>query len=122
MVHDFQSATVRVPTVPRLRPRFTVRGMMILVAVVAMGLAYRQARERWAIFRYRAEYHGHVEEVFRAAADGQGFMYKARPEVEHFDPEPPPLSPYDASSWEPTGCISKADYHARMRRYWESRW
>ena len=93
-----------------------------MVAVVAVGLAYRQARERWSVFRDRAYYHGYVEAVFRAAIDGEGYMYKSHPEIEHFDPEPPPLSPYDNRSWEPPGCISQADYHAKMRRYWESRW
>jgi hypothetical protein len=96
--------------------------MMIVVAVVAVGLAYRQARERWAVFRSRAEYHGYVEEIFRAAGDRHGGMYKSYPELERSDPEPPPLSPYDARSWEPPGCMAQADYHARMRRYWESHW
>jgi hypothetical protein len=94
---------------------------MILVAVVAMGLSYRHARERWAVFRNRAEYHRYVEEFFREACDGHGW-YKSRPEVEYFDPERPPLSPYDARSWEPPGCMAQADYRARMRRYWESQW
>src|SRR4051794_40087404 len=30
--------------------------MMVAVAVIGVGLAYRQSRERWAIFQIRADY------------------------------------------------------------------
>jgi hypothetical protein len=104
------------------RVRFTLRSMMIIVAVAALSLAYLRARDRWAAYRVSAAYHGDVEKIFRLAVDGRGFMYKSHPELESFDPEPPPLSPWDDRAWELPGCLLQADYHARMRAYWESRW
>jgi hypothetical protein len=80
------------------RVRFTIRWVLVAVTVVGVALAYRRARERWAVFRDRAHYHAYVEEISRTAVDARGLWYKAHPEIEHCDPEPPPLSPYDNRS------------------------
>ncbi len=113
------------------RPRFTVRRMMIAVAVVALLVGSEMTRRRWAYFRAIAHSYagaeefdrfllgggtaivrmedGQVSEIhgplsFRSGAEGGGSI-----EVTG-DPSPG----YDAESLR-----RRADYHAQLRRKYE---
>jgi hypothetical protein len=107
---------------PRPRLRFTVRRLMVAVAIIGVVLGYWLTRERWAIFRGRADYHARLGEFYRASIDDPSGWIKLHPEIDAHDPEPPPISPHAPQAWEPENCRLLAEYHARMRRHWKSRW
>ena len=104
------------------RLRFTVRRTMVAIAIIGVMLSYVRTRERWTTLRSRASYHGRLEEFYRASIDDPSGWLKLHPELEKYDPEPPPISPYGPHAWEPENCRLLMEYHARMRNYWESQW
>src|SRR4051812_7932335 len=95
---------------PRLR--FTVRRLMVVVAVVALALGYGQARRRWARYRIEAAYHAYWEAVCRevAAADErqaeQGPIRGVASELVR----------------QATEKRQEAAEHAKKRRDFESKW
>ena len=103
-------------------PRFTLRRLMVAVAVIGVILSYVRTRERWRTLRSRAAYHATLEEFYRESIRDPSGWLRLHPELEKDDPEPPPISPYGPHAWEPDNCRLLADYHARMRRYWEWKW
>ena len=105
-----------------LRPRFTIRGLMIVVAIIGGLLGYVRTRERWTTLRARAAYHARLEEFYRASIDDPSGWLILHPKLEKNDPEPPPISPYGPEACEPDNCRVLAEYHARMRSYWEYQW
>jgi hypothetical protein len=106
---------------PRLR--FTVRRMMVTVAVVGGALGYWRARERWAIFNNYAYYHAYLQEIYSLSIDNaEGVLINRHPEIEANDPEPPPI-PDDHPVMLEIGDRRKlAEHHTKMERYWRSRW
>jgi hypothetical protein len=104
------------------RPRFTVRRLLVAVAIIGVMMSYVRTRERWTTLRGRASYHARLEDFYRASIDDPSGWLKLRPELEKDDPEPPPISPYGPEALEPGNCKLLMEYHARMRSYWESRW
>lgn len=96
--------------------------MMIAVAVMSVVLCFWGAKQRWSLYRSFAEYHSRIENMYHDAKSGDDIFYKQDLTIEQRDPERPPLSPYDPRSFQREGMRLQTEYHAKMSRYWNSRW
>ena len=88
-------------TLPRVR--FTVRRMMVAVAIVASLFGAGRVWSQWTGYRRAAELHGHIAVCLR------------RPEPKLFEPD-------FGNCCGPSGSdrVLMADYHERLRRKYES--
>jgi hypothetical protein len=106
------------------KPRFTVRRLMVAVAIVAGTLGYWRAKGRWSEYRFMAEYHALLAETYQFAAENPkgSWIVPVHPEIEELAPEPPPVQHGSRQEWEPVGYRTLAEYNAKMKTYWESKW
>jgi hypothetical protein len=113
----------------RFSPRFRIRSLLVLVAIVALALGFGTAGRRWATYRALARDHARYEEgalwTGRLCLDNvveyeqrrrqfvaRGDFNKARICVENSTP----------FAEEARHQFRQAEYHARMKRHYESRW
>ena len=109
-----------------MRPRrvqFSMKQIMVLVAIVAIALGVQATRRRWADYRRLAIYHAECAQVFtlmsqRRFADVPRVAFRADAERELGILSRKLTRP---SEWAES-CRSFAVEHGAQRAYWESRW
>jgi hypothetical protein len=101
-----------------------VKQVIVAVALVAVVLFAERTRRRWAFFRKRADYHAGVERGLRWLVDGTGTMSGGDVLELHANEVDDPEPPLERSRYSDVSVFLRdsADRHARMRRYWRSRW
>jgi hypothetical protein len=110
-------------------PKFRIRSLLVLVALVALALGYEVNRRRWATYRDLARYHAEYEEgglwTGRQCLDNvieyeqrrrrfveRAEVTKAETCVEHSA----------SSAEEAKRQFQWAEYHAQLKRDYASRW
>jgi hypothetical protein len=99
--------------VPRLR--FSVRLLMLLVAIVAISLFAEKTRRRWSYFRDQAERHGRDEVAFLNAWRLTLPMLKDIPPARDEIERPIVQGVVDRNK-------RKADEAGRLKAYYRGRW
>jgi hypothetical protein len=99
----------------RPRLRFTIRQILVAIALAALALGYLQARRRWAYYREQAAFHRQEERLWSERYS------EAERSIASF------LATHEAATvgWEKVYAAKMRDraaYHARMARDSERRW
>lgn len=113
----------------RRLPKFRLRSLLILVALVALALGYEVNRRRWATYRALARYHAEYEEgglwTGRQCLDNVvEYEQKRRQFVARGDIQGALTSVENSAPFaeEAKRQFQQAEYHSQMRRYYASRW
>jgi hypothetical protein len=98
---------------------------MIGVGLFGIVFSCIQARDRWAAYQRKADFHADLAGRYQRAGREllqyqlQSGFYSL---FDGSDPETPPIPPESPETLQPAGRLAMAKYHARMRRYWEEKW
>ena len=110
-------------------PRFRLRSLLIVVALVALALGGEMNRRRWATFRARAHYHGELQQgglwTGRQCLDNvveyeqRRRQYSARGDLRGAQACVENSAPFAEEAMRQ---FQRVEYHSQMRRYYTSRW
>ncbi len=99
-------------------PRFTVRRMMVAVAVIATAIATEQTRRRWMFYRGMVEFHAKREQSYRVLIP----IAESLTKDERFQPTREDGSPAYVCGNLMRGIRespAQTPYHARQRQRYE---
>jgi hypothetical protein len=113
----------------RFSPKLRIRSLQVLVAMVALALGGGITQQRWSTYRAQARHHAEYDEGMlwtglqcldnvveyeqrRQQFIAQGDLNKAQICAENSAP----------FAEEARHQFRQAEYHAKMKRYYESRW
>jgi len=110
-------------------PKFRIRSLLVLVALVALALGYEVNRRRWATYRALARYHAEHEEgglwTGRQCLDNViEYEQRRRQFVERGEVKKAETCVENSAPFaeEAKRQFQQAEYHAQMKRYYASRW
>ncbi len=106
-----------------LRVQFSVKQIMVLVAIVALALGVQATRQRWAEYRRLAAYHADCAQFFTLIAERR---FAEVPRVALRADAERELGILSTKLTRPRewaeSCRSFGVEHRAEKAYWESRW